>query len=257
VDRNRRFAGKVALVTGGNAGIGLATAQSFAREGAKVLIAARRESEGEAAVARITADGGTARFVQTDVSDEASVRNMVAECERLFGGLDVAYNNAGITGSTGVPIVDADVNMFDQVMAINARGVWLSMKYEFEAMLRRGGGAIVNCSSTAGINGGTGNASAYYASKHAVIGMTKQVAAEGAARNIRVNAVLPGLVVTDITRNSFRDNPEKLERFYQRIPMTRAGDADEVASAVLWLCSEESSFITGAALPVDGGTVID
>lgn len=257
MDRNKRFLGKVVLVTGGNGGIGFATAQRFAQEGANIVIAARRDTEGRAAVERIIASGGTAYFVQTDVSDAASARHMVKECERVFGGLDFAYNNAGITGSTSAPIVDADVNMFDQVMAINARGVWLSMKYEFEAMLRRGGGAIVNCSSTAGINGGTGNASAYYASKHAVIGMTKQIAAEGARQNIRVNAVLPGLVITDITRNSFRDNPDKLERFYERIPMSRAGNVDEVANAVLWLCSDESSFVTGAALPVDGGTIID
>lgn len=257
MSEKRRFEGKIVLVTGGNSGIGLAAARGFARQGANVVIAARRAAEGEAAVALITAEGGTARFVKTDVADATSARDMVTACERLFGGLDIAYNNAAITGSTSTPITETAVEAFDEVMAVNARGVWLSMKYEFTAMLKRGGGVIVNCSSTAGLRGGTGLASPYYASKHAVMGMTKQAAAEGAAHNIRVNAVVPGMVMTDILLNSFSDNPEKLDQYFGRIPMNRAAHADEVANAVLWLCSNESSFVTGTALTVDGGRTID
>lgn len=256
MDRNKRFENKVALVTGGNAGIGLATARAFAQEGAKVVIAARREDEAIKAVEEITSEGGLAHFIKTDVSDADSVQNMVLECEKVFGGLDIAYNNAGITGPASTPIVDVEVSAYDQVMAINAKGVWLSMKYEFQAMLKRGGGVIVNCTSTAGIQGGIGNASAYYASKHAVVGMTKQVAVEGAKQNIRVNAIAPGMVMTDMTRNNFTVNPEKFEFLFKRIPLGRAGDLKELADTVLWLSSEESGFITGAIIPVDGGTVI-
>ena len=210
-----RFENKIVLVTGGNAGIGLAAAQAFAFEGAKVVIAARREAEGEAAVASIVEAGGEAMFVAADVSDEASAEAMVAACVSRYGGLDVAYNNAGIIGQPSVNILAADIAVFDRVMAINARGVWLSMKFEVAAMLERGGGAIVNCSSTAGASGGAGGNSAYYASKHAVIGMTKQVAAEFATQKIRVNAVLPGLTKTDLIA-AFQSDPAKLERLSKR-----------------------------------------
>jgi NAD(P)-dependent dehydrogenase (short-subunit alcohol dehydrogenase family) len=245
----------VALVTGGSTGIGLATAQAFAREGAKVVIAARRLTEGAEAVASIVAEGGEAFFVETDVADESSVRRMVEACAAKYGGLDVAYNNAGIVGVTTKDIVDTDSENFDQVMAINARGVWLSMKYEIEAMLKRGGGAVVNCSSTGGVSGGMGRASAYYASKHAVIGMTKQVAAEFATRNIRVNAVLPGVTTTTLL-DSFRDDPAKLTTLASQIPMQRMGEPSEIARAVLWLCANESSYVTGISLPADGGVLI-
>ena len=250
-----RFRGMVALVTGGSTGIGLATAQAFAREGARVVIAARRTTEGAEAVASIVAEGGEAFYVETDVADESSVRRMVEACVARYGRLDVAYNNAGIVGSTSTTIVETDSNNFDQVMAINARGVWLSMKYEIEVMLRQAGGSIVNCSSTGGVSGGAGRASAYYASKHAVIGMTKQVAAEFATKNIRVNAVLPGIIVTPL-QDSFRDNPDKLKMLASRIPMQRMGESSDIAGAVLWLCANESSYITGISVPVDGGVLI-
>lgn len=248
-----RFAGQVALVTGGNSGLGFAAASALAGAGAKVLLAARRRAEGEQAAAAINAAGGEAVFVATDVTDADSVEATVAACLDTFGRLDVAFNNAGITGQVNADVADADIGVFDQVMAVNVRGVFLSMKYQVPAMLASGGGSIINCSSGAGLRGGP-KASPYYASKHAVIGLTKSVALEYATRNIRVNAICPGLILTDIVRYGFADAPEKLARLSSRIPMERTGDPGEVAQVVLWLASSDSSFITGVAMPVDGGT---
>ena len=250
-----RFEGKVALITGGNAGIGLATALGIAAEGARVMIAARRRAQSEAALAELREAGGEAEFVETDVTASASIQNMVAECIRRFGRLDIAFNNAGIPGDVTKDIAEADEDVFDQVMAVNARGVWLSMKYEIREILRAGGGAIINCSSFSGLRGGPRN-SAYYASKHAVLGMTKSVALEYAARNIRVNAICPGLINTDLVTTGFAQAPEKLALLTSRIPMQRPGEPEEVANAVLFLASAESSFISGVALSVDGATAV-
>jgi NAD(P)-dependent dehydrogenase (short-subunit alcohol dehydrogenase family) len=244
------FTGKVALVTGGNAGLGFATAQEFVRLGAAVVLAARREDEGKRAAAEL---GGGTVFVPTDVTDPDSVRRLIEACRAEFGRLDLAYNNAGITGHVHTDILEADLEMFDRVQATNVRGTWLSMKYEIPLMLESGGGAIVNCSSGSGLFGAP-RSSAYSASKHAVLGMTKSVALEFAARGIRVNAVCPGLTMTEIVRTGFSAAPEKLEMLQSRIPMQRVGCPEEVAQVVTWLCSDASSFITGAAIPVDGGT---
>ena len=256
-DRGRvRFTGKVVIVTGGNAGIGLAAARAFAHEGARVLIAARRRTEGEAAVVLIERDGGVASFVETDVTQGDSVRDMVAACVERFGGLDVAFNNAGITGEVSAAIPDADEQQFDRVMAVNVKGTWLCMKYELPEMLKRGGGVIVNCGSTAAIRGGAGRAGAYYASKHAIMGLTKQAAMEGATRNVRVNAVLPGMTRTEIIEKGFAGDPDKARLLFSRIPLARAAEPEEIANAVLWLASDESSYATGIGLPVDGGVTI-
>ncbi|RJG08278.1 glucose 1-dehydrogenase [Massilia cavernae] len=247
----RRFDGKVALITGGNAGIGFAAATAFAGEGARVMIAARRRQEGEQAVAAITAAGGEARFVETDVASADSVRAMVGACVEAYGRLDIAFNNAGITGDVTTLVADADEERFDQVMEINVKGVWLSMKYEIPELLKAGGGAIINCSSVAGLRGGP-RSGAYYGSKHAVIGMTKTAALEYATHNIRINAVCPGLIMTDLIATGFAAAPEKLASLTARIPMQRSGQPHEIADAVLWLASSESSFVSGVALPVDG-----
>lgn len=252
---SRRFVGKVAIVTGGNAGIGQQVAVSLAREGAKVVIAARRADEGERTVELIRAQGGEALFVPTDVTQAASVQSMVRACVERFGRLDIAFNNAGITGSVTHEIIEADEGLFDQTIAVNLKGTWLCMKYEVPEMLRTGTGSIVNCASTAGIRGGA-RAGAYYASKHAVVGLTKSIALEYATRGIRINAVCPGMIKTDMVAQQFASAPEKFAMLKQKIPMGRPGETGEVAAAVLWLCSDESTYVTGATLSVDGGFVI-
>jgi NAD(P)-dependent dehydrogenase (short-subunit alcohol dehydrogenase family) len=181
---------------------------------------------------------------------------MVGECVARFGGLDIAFNNAGITGEVSATVPDADEATFDRVMAVNVKGTWLCMKYEIAEMLKRGGGVIVNCGSTAAIRGGAGRAGAYYASKHAIMGLTKQAAMEGATRNIRVNAVLPGMTLTELIEKGFAGDPEKQLLLFSRIPLARAAQPEEIASAVLWLASDESSYATGIGLPVDGGVTI-
>ncbi len=250
-----RFSGRVALIVGGTSGIGLAAAEAFAAEGASVMIAGRRQSEGLAAVDAIRASGGSAAFVQADITQAASTEAMVAVTVETFGGLHIAYNNAGITGTVNAFVEDAELAMFEQVMAINVTGTWLAMKYQVPAILASGGGAIVNCASVAGLRGSPG-CSAYYGSKHAVLGMTKCVALENAARGIRVNAVCPGLVMTDLVEQGFAEAQDKLAMLTARIPMQRTGRPLEVAEAVLWLASAESSFVNGVCLPVDGGTAI-
>jgi NAD(P)-dependent dehydrogenase (short-subunit alcohol dehydrogenase family) len=250
-----RFAGKVAVVTGGNSGIGRQASLAFAREKAKVIVAARRADEGERTVALIREAGGEAQFVSTDVTRADSVQAMVRACIERYGRLDVAFNNAGITGSVTDLIADYDEETFDRTVAVNLKGTWLCMKYEIPEMLRAGGGSIVNCSSTAGLRGGA-RASAYYASKHAVVGLTKSVALEYAASGIRVNAVCPGMIGTEMVAREVARAPEKFAMLKQKIPMARTGTVEEIAAAVLWLSSGESSYVTGAALSADGGFVI-
>jgi NAD(P)-dependent dehydrogenase (short-subunit alcohol dehydrogenase family) len=250
-----RFAGKVALVTGGNSGIGRQASLAFAREGAKVLVAARRADEGEHTVRLIRDGGGEAVFVSTDVTRAESVKAAVRACIERYGRLDAAFNNAGITGSVSDLIVDYDEETFDRTVAVNLKGTWLCMKYEIPEMLRAGRGSIVNCSSTAGLRGGA-RASAYYASKHAVIGLTKSVALEYASQGVRINAVCPGMIGTDMVSREFARAPEKFAALKTKIPMARVGTVEEIASAVLWLCADESSYVTGAALSADGGFTV-
>lgn len=249
-----RFSGKVALVTGGNSGIGLATALSFARQGAAVVIAARREKEGREAVTQVESEGGQALFVETDVSDGQSCKSLVERTMERFGRLDFAFNNAGVSGRS-IPTADFSEDAWNQTIAVNLDGVFLSMKYQIPAMLEGGGGAIVNNASVAGLNGAAVPGCAYVASKHGVVGLTKAAAAEYADKGIRINVVCPAVIRTPMAEAAFAD-PVFRKMTYDQHAIGRVGEPEEVASAVVFLCSEDASFLTGIALPIDGGFML-
>jgi NAD(P)-dependent dehydrogenase (short-subunit alcohol dehydrogenase family) len=245
------FSGKVALITGGTSGIGKVTAIAFAREGAKVVLSGRREKEGLAVVEEIAKAGGTAVFVQADVAKEADVKRLVEQTVAKFGRLDVAFNNAGVE-SMG-PVTEVTEAEYRRTFDVNVWGVLASMKYEIPAMLKTGGGSIVNTSSIAGHIGMAG-VSVYMATKHAVEGLTKSAALEYAKQGIRVNAVAPAAIVTDmIDRFAGGENSEQGKAFAALHPVGRMGRAEEVAAAVLYLAGDAASFTTGISLPVDGG----
>jgi len=245
------FQGKVALVTGGTSGIGRAAAIAYAREGAKVVVAGRRAAEGEETVRLVRAQGREAVFVPTDVAQEAQVKNLIGRTLEQFGRLDFAFNNAGIE-QVPTPFLEQKVETYDQIMDINVKGVWLSMKYEIPAMLKTGGGSIVNTSSGLGVIGMPG-IEIYVASKHAVIGLTKSAALEFGKQGIRVNAILPAVIDTDMfqrfagERSDFRAHVTGLH------PIGRIGKSEEIADAAIWFSSSKSSFVTGHNLLVDGG----
>lgn len=245
------FQGKVVLVTGGTSGIGRETAIQFAKEGAKVVVAGRRTEEGEAVVKEIESAGGKARFVQTDVTKEEQVKHLVDETVRQFGRLDIAFNNAGV--EQGAPITEFTEADYRKVFDINVLGVFLSQKYEIPAMLKSGGGSIINTSSILGHIAMPG-AAIYNASKHAVEGITKTTALEMAGQGIRVNAVAPGAIATDmIDRFAGEEGTDGRQQLASQHPMGRLGQSKEIAAAVLYLASDAASFTTGISLPVDGG----
>jgi NAD(P)-dependent dehydrogenase (short-subunit alcohol dehydrogenase family) len=248
------FEGKVALVTGAGSGIGLATSKAFALAGAAVVLADRDEKAALRAAEELVAAGHDALGVRCDVSDERQVAGMVEQAVAKFGRLDAAFNNAGVHAPV-VETADANGEDFDRVIAINLRGVWSCMKYELRQMREQKSGAIVNCSSQSGLVG-TAGLGAYTASKHGVIGLTKSAALEYAPHGIRINAVCPGTCDTPMVAKAVASAPEHMERIVREIPLGRLGRADELASAVLWLCAPGAGFMIGHALVADGGYTI-
>jgi NAD(P)-dependent dehydrogenase (short-subunit alcohol dehydrogenase family) len=256
-----RLDGKVVLVTGGSSGIGRATALACARENARVVVADVAVEGGEATGRMIRQAGGEAVFLQADVSRAADVKALVERTVQTFGRLDCAHNNAGVEGRPGVaPVPTADVteDCWDYAIRVNLKGVWLCMKYEIPQMLSQGRGAIVNTASILGLVGLRG-AAAYVASKHGVLGLTKTAALEYARAGLRINAVCPGFVSTPLAERYFelasRDNPQVREQATELHPVGRLGTPEEIAEAVVWLCSDAASFVTGHAMTVDGGWV--
>jgi NAD(P)-dependent dehydrogenase (short-subunit alcohol dehydrogenase family) len=250
----KRFENRVALVTGGSLGIGRATAIAFAAEGAKVVVANRGIEEGEETVKIIKENGGEAIFVQTDVSSSSDVEALVKKTIDTYGRLDCAFNNAGISGSMR-PMIDLKEEDWDRVLDINLKGIWLCMKYEIPFMLEQGGGSIVNMSSVLGLGATTLGLSAYIASKHGIIGLTKAAALEYAQKGIRINAVCPGYIHTPMIDAAASRIPGFYNQIAQLHPVGRIGAPEEIAEAVLWLCSDASSFVTAHSLVIDGGLV--
>lgn len=249
---NISFEGKVALVTGAGSGLGLATAKAFAESGASVVLADSNEMAAGSAAKELTAQGHKVLAIRCDVADDAQVEAMVQQTVAAFGRLDAAYNNAGIQNILA-ETADSSRNDYDRVMAVNLRGVWSCMKFELQQMRRQGSGAIVNCSSLGGLVGGAGRGT-YHAAKHGVLGLTKSAALEYASRGIRINAICPGLIQTPMSDQMIASGQaEALDTLRKAVPMERVGRAEEIADAVLWLCSSAASYVTGQSLAVDGG----
>lgn len=248
---NLSFENKVAVVTGAASGMGLATAEAFAAAGAAVALADLNEPAVRNIAERLVAEGHKAIPIACDVTDEAQVRKMVEQAVSAFGRVDVAFNNAGVQ-SPAVETADATSEEFDRVNAVNLRSVWLCMKYELLQMRKQESGAIVNNSSIGGLIGIPGRA-IYHATKHGVIGLTRSAALEYAARGIRINAICPGAIDTPMVAAMIAKEPETMEDIMKEHPIGRLGKLEEIASAVLWLCSPGAGFVIGHALAVDGG----
>jgi NAD(P)-dependent dehydrogenase (short-subunit alcohol dehydrogenase family) len=248
-----RLANKVALITGAGSGIGRASARAFAREGARVVVVDADEGAGGATVDALAATGGVAAFVRADVSRGDDVRAMIAFAEKEFGALHVLFNNAGIFPDDDGSVVDTDEAVFDRVINVNLKGVFLGCKHGIPALLRAGGGSVINTASFVAVMGAATSQSAYTASKGGVLALTREMAIEFARRGIRANALCPGPVNTPLLQALLSD-PARRARRLVHLPMGRLAEADEIANAALFLASDESSYINGATFLVDGGT---
>jgi NAD(P)-dependent dehydrogenase (short-subunit alcohol dehydrogenase family) len=250
------FENKVALVTGAASGLGLATAKAFAESGASVVLADWNEKAARSAADELAAQGYRTLAIRCDVADDVQVEAMVQQTVATFGQLDAAYNNAGIQ-MVLAETADSPRDDYDRVMAINLRGVWSCMKFELQQMREQGSGAIVNCSSLGGLIGGNRRGT-YHAAKHGVIGFTKSAALEYATRGIRVNAVCPGMIRTPMSDQMIAEGQgDELNAMLKAyVPMGRMGRPEEIADAVLWLCSSAASYVTGQSISVDGGYVM-
>ncbi len=246
---------KVALVTGGTSGIGRATAIALGAAGAKVVFSGRREEQGEKTAALIRDAGAECLFVRSDVSNESDVKALVQKTIEAYGQLDCAFNNAGIDPPSK-SLHEQSIEDFDKLMSINVRGLFLSMKYELQQMVSQGLGVIVNNSSIGGLIGFPG-VSPYIASKHAVMGLTRSASLDYAKQGIRINAVNPGLIATDMMDRLADDTDTTSETYDAMVPMGRMGQAKEIAQAVVFLCSDAASYITGQPLVIDGGLTVN
>jgi NAD(P)-dependent dehydrogenase (short-subunit alcohol dehydrogenase family) len=251
---NISFENQVALVTGAASGLGLATAKAFAQSGASVALADTNEKAVHSAAEELSAQGHKTLAIKCDVADDAQVEAMVDRTVATFGRLDAAYNNAGVQNVIA-EAADASRADFDRVKGVNLRGVWSCMKFELRQMLKQGSGAIVNCSSIGGLVGGAKRGTCQ-ASKHAVLGLTKSAALDYAARGIRINAVCPGIIHTSMLDKMMETQADALNAMLKDVPIGRLGRPEEIASAVLWLCSSAASLMIGHALTVDGGHTI-
>ncbi len=247
-----RFQNKVALITGGTTGIGLATAVKLASEGASVVISGRSEQSGRMAESQIREQGGEATFIQADVASPEQVEALINQTVKAYGGLDYAFNNAGMEAMG--PIVQMGNEQFSHLMNVNVNGVWYAMKYEIAYMMEHGGGVIINTSSVAGGKGMAGLA-AYSASKHAVNGLTKSLALEYAEANIRINGIMPGPIATPMMERVSEMMPGAAEQFASVTAVKRVGQPEEIANTVAWLFSDEASYLNASLIPIDGGMI--
>lgn len=246
--------GKIALVTGATSGIGESTAVLFAEHGAKVVISGRREEQGKSVVEKIVSSGGEAIFIKGDVKQRGDIKNLVTGCLDHFGRLDCAVNNAGITGPTLTPSADIEEDDWDELIEVNLTSVWLCMKHQIPAMLKTGGGSIVNISSIYGYKAGEIGNAPYVTSKHGVIGLTKSVAVDYAQEGLRVNAVSPGFTHSEMVDPYIEESPDLMQTMMKNhSAQNRVGESSEVAEAIVWLSSDSASFVNGTVLTTDGG----